>query len=122
MANVAHKTNDPVEVHLSVNTPEFDPGTWIINPPSLQALLNGAVPRAYWKITPGQDDVVEMDAGEKAAVDAAALPDQKTAKIKGFAAETQTFVVVEGYDCQSFGVHSRRSGLDQCGPGDLRSR
>lgn len=98
MANVANKTTVPVDVRMSANTPDFPAVDWIINPPSLEGLISGSVPQYYWKINAAQDDVVEMDAGEKAVVDAAMLPAQKAAKIEAFATETRNFVVARGYD------------------------
>ena len=47
-----------------MNTPDFPTAQWIINP-DLSALTN--VPTKYWKIV--GDTVVEMNSGEKAAVD-----------------------------------------------------
>ena len=65
MAHVVHRTT--VEYRTSVNTPDFDPQDWIINP-DLSALL-GIVPRVYWKVS--GDSVLEMSQAEKDARDAA---------------------------------------------------
>lgn len=66
MANVVNRTT--VQYLQFVNTPDYDPTSWIINP-DLSALAS--VPQKYWKVV--GDTVVEMDSGEKAAVDAALL-------------------------------------------------
>ncbi len=62
MATVVHRTT--VEVRYSVNTPDFDSGTWIINPnlSALSGILN-----KYWKVS--GNDVLEMTQGEKDTVD-----------------------------------------------------
>jgi hypothetical protein len=61
MADVFHRTK---RVFLpSVNTPEYDPVEWIINPAPLPTC-----DRRYWKAQ--GDAVVEMTTEEKAAVDA----------------------------------------------------
>jgi hypothetical protein len=52
MANVLNRTTN--EYLLSVNTPDYDPASWIINP-DLSAVLG--VPSAYWVIT---GDVVTL--------------------------------------------------------------
>jgi len=66
-ADVINRTT--LELKLSVNTPDFPVGTWIISP-DLSALT--AVPQKYWKIS--GDLVLEMTSGEKAVVDAALAP------------------------------------------------
>lgn len=66
MADVVNRTT--VQYLRSVNTPDYPTGSWIINP-DLSALAS--VPEKYWKVV--GDTVVEMTAGEKAAVDAAAI-------------------------------------------------
>jgi hypothetical protein len=60
MANVIHRTTG--EYRLSVNTPEYDPAVWLINPQ-----LPAGVPQKYWKVD--GDRVVEMSDSEKDAVD-----------------------------------------------------
>ncbi len=71
MANVINRTT--LEYLESVNTPDYPVEDWIINPD-----LSGVaeVPRKYWKIV--GDDVVEMDSGEKALVDASELAANKS--------------------------------------------
>lgn len=64
MSNVINRAT--LEYRTSVNTPNFPTDTWIINP-DLSALTN--VPTKYWKIS--GDLVLEMNASEKAVVDAA---------------------------------------------------
>ena len=68
MATVVHKTT--LEVRYSVNTPEYDPAVWLVNPPSVSTLDNQRVPKKYWKRN--GSDVSEMSQVEKDAVDAAA--------------------------------------------------
>ena len=67
MASALHRTSK--QLKLSVNTPNFNPSVWIINPD-----LSGVdgVPVKYWKIT--GDVVSEMSPAEKAAYDAANPP------------------------------------------------
>ena len=70
MANVLNRST--LEYRKSVNTPEYDPAQWLINP---------ALPlceRKYWKIL--EDFVFEMTAAEKAVVDVAELDAAKAAK------------------------------------------
>ena len=62
MANVLHRTT--FEYKLSVNTPDFPIGTWVINP-DLSPV--SGVPKKYWKLT--GDILSEMSAGEKSVVD-----------------------------------------------------
>jgi hypothetical protein len=67
MAHVLHKTADPVDYRVSVNTPDFPPADWFINP-DVSAVV--AVPTKYWA-RPLSDPVTEMSQSEKDAVDAA---------------------------------------------------
>ncbi len=67
MANVLQRTTK--EQRFSVNTPEYPPAVWVINP-DLSGVVG--VPKKYWKIT--GDVVSEMDQSEKDAVDAVLLP------------------------------------------------
>lgn len=81
MANVV-KRSDLSVIIKSVNTPSYPPETWLINP-NLSGLYNWGtgeflVPVYYWKLV--GDDVVEMDSGEKAVVDAQRLVDAKAAR------------------------------------------
>lgn len=62
MANVINRST--LEYKTSVNTPDFPTDAWIINP-DLSALTN--VSTKYWKIE--GDNVLEMNASEKAVVD-----------------------------------------------------
>ena len=64
MANVVHRTTK--EFRRSVNTLDFDVGTWIINP-DLSTLVG--VPSKYWEIS--GDVVSAMNQAAKDAVDAA---------------------------------------------------
>lgn len=74
MANVLHRTT--MEFRPSVNTPDYDPADWLISP---DLTIVRTVPRKYWTIQ--GDTLVEMDATQKAAVDAAELVSHKTAKL-----------------------------------------
>lgn len=65
MANVLHKTADPVDYRLSANTPDFPTADWFINP-DVSAVAG--VPTKYWA-RPLTDPVTEMSQAEKDAVD-----------------------------------------------------
>ena len=69
MANVVLKA-DPSTAFYSVseNETEYPQTDWIWNPASWATLYN-IVPTKYWKLTVGGDDVEEMNAAEKQAVD-----------------------------------------------------
>lgn len=67
MADVLHR--ETLELRRSVNTPDFPPEVWVINP-DLSAVAGVAA--RYWKLT--GDVVSEMSTEEKAAVDAALAP------------------------------------------------
>jgi hypothetical protein len=72
MAIVVNKTT--FDVLESQNTPDFPTSDWVINPASLAALIAGSVPKRYWKVDPGPpEDVIEMTAPEKVAVDTGPL-------------------------------------------------
>lgn len=74
MADVINKTT--LEFRPSVNTPSFPTADWLINPD-----MSGVrgVPKKYWKLR--GTAVVEMNATEKAAVDAAEAGRDKTEPI-----------------------------------------
>lgn len=64
----------------SVNTPDFDPAIWLINP-DLRTVRGAGVPERHWKVV--ADTVVEMSAAEKAAVDAPIpSPDRDSGRAK----------------------------------------
>jgi vacuolar-type H+-ATPase subunit C/Vma6 len=65
VATVVNRTT--FQIIESVNSPDYDTISWLINPPGLDALLIGAIPTRYWKIV--DDDLAEMDQTEKDAVD-----------------------------------------------------
>lgn len=79
MANVIHRTDRDSSGALlreySVNTPDYSPATWIVNP-DLSAV--SGVPEYYWKVS--GDNVVEMNVGEKNAVDVTRLAAAKGAR------------------------------------------
>lgn len=67
MASVLHRTTK--EFRGSVNTPDFDAGTWIINP-DLSAVTGQ--PNKYWIIDPPGSDTVRLATlAEQAVIDAA---------------------------------------------------
>lgn len=76
MANVVNRTAVPIEILYSVNTPDYDPAQWIINP---DLTILQTVPLKYIKIV--GDLLVEMTPAEKAVVDAAELAQAKTGTI-----------------------------------------
>ena len=66
----------------SVNTPDFDPAVWLINP-DVSDLEGRRVPERYWKVV--RNDVVEMTQPEKDVVDTPEpdpLRDSATVKLK----------------------------------------
>lgn len=64
----------------SVNTPDFDPAVWLINP-DVRTVRGAGVPERHWKVV--GDTVVEMSAAEKAAVDAPVTrPDRDSGVVK----------------------------------------
>ena len=65
MSVVVHKTT--FAVLQSVHTPDYEPSTWLHNPPGLDSLKN--VPKRYWKLSASGDDLEEQDANEKSATD-----------------------------------------------------
>lgn len=73
MANVVNRTAVPLQILYSVNTPDYDPAEWIINP---DLTILETVPIKYCKVS--GDLIVEMTTEEKAVVDAAELAAYKT--------------------------------------------
>lgn len=73
MANVVNRTAVPLQILYSVNTPDYDPAEWIINP---DLTILETVPIKYCKVS--GDLIVEMTPAEKAAVDAAELAAAKS--------------------------------------------
>ena len=67
MANVINQSA-PYQYLQFVNTPDYDPNVWVINP-DLSGVVG--VEQKYWKVVSGA--VVEMTSDEKAAVDAALI-------------------------------------------------
>jgi hypothetical protein len=65
VATVVNRTT--FQIIDSVNTPDYDPLFWLINPPGLDILLSTAVPVRYWKVV--GDDLAEMTQPEKDVVD-----------------------------------------------------
>lgn len=72
MGNVIHRTTK--EYRVSVNTPDFAPAVWIVNPTGPAALIASGIPVKYWKINV-DDTVSEMSAPEKVTVDSTPVPD-----------------------------------------------
>jgi hypothetical protein len=73
MANVVNRTAVPLQILYSVNTPDYPPELWIINP---DLTILETVPIKYCKVS--GDLIVEMTPAEKAVVDAAELSAYKT--------------------------------------------
>jgi len=70
MATIIHRTT--LELRTSVNTPDYDPSEWIINP-DLRSVAG--VPTQYWKVDPNNSDgVVTMTRAEMDTMDSARLP------------------------------------------------
>lgn len=90
MADVVNRTT--LEYRESVHTPDFDPAQWLINP------VLPFCERKYWQID--GDLLSEMNAGEKAAVDAAEFEAAKTAKLEELAGVAVTKTVEERPDYQ----------------------
>ncbi len=84
MATVVNKA-DPTVFHVAANTPDFDPGTWLVNPPSF-ATLHGTVAPKYWKVV--GSDIAEMSAAEKTTVDDAEAAAATTANRSEAIADT----------------------------------
>jgi hypothetical protein len=76
MANVINRS-PPYTYLLWVNTPDYDTGTWLINP-DLSAVAG--ISQQYWKVV--GDTVVPMTAQEQAAVDSTALA--KTLRVQKY--------------------------------------
>lgn len=107
MANVLHRTSKAFL--KSVHTPDYDSGTYAINPAGTAALEDASVPTKYWKLTGSHpsETASEMSAGEKAAVDddpttLAALKVVRLAEIDGVTED----IVAEGFlhDSKIFGL------------------
>lgn len=77
MGMVVHKTN--FAVLKSVNTPDYDPSDWLINP-DVSALAS--VPEKYWKIV--SNEVVEMTTEEKTVVDNTGVSYQANYQVKTY--------------------------------------
>lgn len=75
MGNVWNKTTKAFL--SSVNTPEYDPAQWLLNPPGASALIAAGVPASEWIEDPA-GSVRQMTTGEK---DAALLGAKKYGKI-----------------------------------------
>ena len=71
MAKVVKRVPDGLTENVifltSVNTPDYSPVDWIINPDL--SLLQGIVSQTYWKVS--GDSVLEMTSGEKVTKDQA---------------------------------------------------
>jgi len=87
MATVVSRATSNVEVRYEVKGSEYDPAVWLIDP-DLSAVAG--VPNWYWKVV--GNDVLEMTAGEKAAVDAAILGNAKGSKIRYMAVRVGEYV------------------------------
>ena len=95
MANVLNRATK--QFIRSVNTPDYDPAAWIINPDVSKVV---GVPTKYWDIQ--GNTVSEMDAAEKALVDKAesdaqaAIPDPAEKRIKDLEAQVSALTEQSG--------------------------
>lgn len=87
MSNVLHRTT--LQYLKSVNTPDYDSGTWVINPDMTP--VDGVL-TMYWVLT--GDVLSEMSQGEKDTVDAARLPAYKAAKVAAIDTRTDELIAV----------------------------
>ncbi len=71
VSSVIHRSTG--EFRPSVNTPDYSPLEWIINPDLSNV---SKVPQKYWKVV--GEAVVEMTSSEKTTVDNPPLPPAKT--------------------------------------------
>lgn len=69
MATVVNRTT--FQIIESANSPDYDPISWLVNPPGLENLQINAIPIRYWKVV--DDDLAEMTQPEKDAVDTDAI-------------------------------------------------
>ncbi len=67
MAIYVHRTDMPVTVVRWVPLGSKSTTDWLENPPGERTLTAAQIPQKYWKVV--GEDVVEMDAAEKQAVD-----------------------------------------------------
>lgn len=88
MANLINKLTG--KVLLSVNTPDYDEGEWLVNPPGLKILIANNVPQRFWKIT--ADDVVEMSDQEKADVKAIDLETFRISYVESTGLQVQAYI------------------------------
>lgn len=91
MADVLKKT--AIDYRRSVNTPDYPEVDWFHNP-DVSAVA--ALPLKYWRV--GTNPVEEMDAGQKAAVDAA---EASAALAAAKAAADAAIDGLEGYEARA---------------------
>lgn len=107
MANVLHRTSKAFL--KSVHTPDYDSGTYAINPAGTAALEAASVPTKYWKLTGAHpsETASEMNAAEKAAVDddPTTLAALKVVRLAEIDSVTQD-IIAEGFlhDSKIFGL------------------
>jgi len=77
MADVIHR--ETLEYRRSVNTPEYDPGEWLINPAIPEC------PPEYWEVS--GDEVIECSPTDRLIIDAQKLDAAKVAKADQITAE-----------------------------------
>jgi hypothetical protein len=84
----------------SANTPDYPTDDWLVNPSGLAALESGSVPKKYWKLTGGGDDLEEMTTGEKTAVDDSAeyLDPEKDRRVAEINARTEELIETNGFE------------------------
>lgn len=93
MATVVNRTTK--EVLYSVNTPNYDPADWVINPDL--SSVSGLDTR-YWKIT--GDTISPMNASEREAVDASLSSQDKATKIEELKNTVDNFLPAQGYNIE----------------------
>ena len=88
MSDVLHRQT--LEYRKSVNTPEYDPADWLINPTLPDC------PQELWEVS--GDEVVEMSPADQAIFYAQKLEDAKTSKKADLRDTVYAALALEGYD------------------------
>jgi hypothetical protein len=90
MATVVNKQT--LEVVDFADTPNYDKNMWLINPDLSKV---ARVPRQYWFVR--GNEVHEMSAAAKAAIDESKLPEIKAERLKAFSVRTEE-VIAGGFE------------------------
>lgn len=88
MATVVNKSD--LTLIKSVNTPDYDPTFWLIDPPGLDILIANKVPQKYWKFD--NDDIVEMEQSDKDVILAAELESYRVSYIESTGLQVQRYI------------------------------